>query len=86
MVLKRYEYTVVGKRDFPYDMLRYDACWPRTAQAASRLEAPRAPRNAIHLDPTREVDLVSLVKPPTVARWQSFGWYIQHDSLREVKL
>lgn len=83
MVQKRYEFTVVGGSQFPVDMLRYDACWPRDPESVGRITSslgrhvPRE-RGEVH------INLISNVKPPTSGRWRSFGWYVEESE--EVKL
>lgn len=61
-------FTVEGRGEFPWDMLRYDECWPRGSQDVSGLITER-PRRPI---------LLCTYKPsgPTVARWESFGWTV----------
>lgn len=62
----RYDYYVTGRGDFPFDMLRYDACWPATGDDAAKL----APRN---LQTHRSI-LMRSYKEPEIGRWSSFGW------------
>jgi hypothetical protein len=67
-----FEFEVAGRGQFPIDMLRYDQCWPkRESEDAMGIE--RSFRN----DPgiLRQVTLRGL-HPPTVGRWESFGWKI----------
>jgi hypothetical protein len=69
----RYEFTVVGRGQFPVDMLRYDACWPkREAEDSISISASFA----IHAHGTEEITLIG-VKAPTEARWESFGWKVK---------
>jgi hypothetical protein len=80
---KRWEFTVVGGSQFPVDMLRYDACWPRDPESVGRITSSlstRVPRARREL----QVNLISNVKRPTSGRWQSFGWYVVKSE--EVKL
>ena len=62
----RYEYIVTGAREFPYDMLRYDRCWPMTSSDVAKM-FPSA-----HGEP-RSILMCSYTQP-TLARWSSFGW------------
>lgn len=72
MKLQRvYKLTVTGRGQFPYDMLRYDACWPRMGEDAYAI--PRPERKEGVREDHREIQLLSY-KLPTVARWASFGW------------
>lgn len=75
MAEKRYEFTVTGEGPFPADMLRYDACWPRT-QDDVQASFPGGPRHGVKLP--RAVTLRG-VKPPTVGRWESFGWKVSRQ-------
>lgn len=61
------EFQVQGHGTFPMDMLRYDICWP-----ASEWDSGRLPGEAGHV---RTITLKGL-KPPTFARWRSFGWEV----------
>ena len=63
---KTHIFTVTGRGEFPFDMLRYDATFPLTEQDAFNIP------NRKEAEP-RSVTLVSAM-PPTPARWQSFGW------------
>ncbi len=69
---KRYKFTVRCLRKygtFPYDMLRYDCCYPAT------------PEDVVNMDLVGMKDgpdSVTLVSeyPPTGARWASFKWQL----------
>lgn len=68
----RTRFTVEGRGTFPLDMLRYDACFPRTPEAVVKMKGDS---NA----PTRSVDLLKHHKTKdhpniTPQRWGSFGW------------
>lgn len=56
-----YEYYVSGRRQFPVDMLRYDACWPVDGDI---------------LDEGFRSIKVRSYCPPTPSRWESFGWSV----------
>lgn len=68
------ELTVSGLGSFPYDMLRYDHCWPVTGTDAAAIQPHQSATQA------REVVLrtyqVNKDWRPTVDRWQSFGWRV----------
>lgn len=64
-----YEFVVEGKFVFPFDMLRYDRCWP-AAEGQIAMLAPHRPG----ITP-RRVTLRGL-NEPTDGRWNSFGWKI----------
>jgi len=67
-------FQVVGRGVFPYDMLRYDRCFPAHPESAAALHSltPMAPR--------RTITLIRHGKNPrwlpTVDRWSSFGWTV----------
>lgn len=70
MAAKRFVFTVEGRGEFPFDMLRYDQAWPHSEfndspQLRGGIEAP-----------LRQVTLRCDGNPPTVGRWQSFGWKV----------
>lgn len=61
------KFTVEGSRNFPLDMLRYDACYPATSEDAIKLAAMEA----------RKITLIStMIAEPTAGRWNSFGWQV----------
>ena len=77
------EFIVVGIGQFPFDMLRYDSCWPADQESAICLSCS----DEDHPDffKAREVRLMRYVsekkEPPARARWASFGWRIKEKSL-----
>lgn len=65
-------FTVTGRGDFPFDMLRHDRCFPATSEDAAKLERPDSPtQRAIRL-------IASTYAEITPDRWESFGWKV-HD-------
>jgi hypothetical protein len=66
------EFTVEGCGEFPFDMLRYDSCWPYAAEDAAKLENIR--RNDTNIQ-RRRVVLQGLSRP-TADRWASFNWRV----------
>jgi hypothetical protein len=66
------EITVQGTHNFPYDMLRYDLCWPASEQDSYIIGLSHA-ENASKSERPFRIHLKGL-KLPTVARWNSFGW------------
>jgi hypothetical protein len=58
-------FTVVGSGQFPFDMLRYDHCWPTWGDQSGLLT---------HTE-QRRITLSGLTGP-TPARWASFGWKV----------
>jgi hypothetical protein len=70
---KSWEFSVIGKGRFPFDMLRYDACYPMDSESAAALGFDRQ-----YDDPKaeREIKLRSKICEPTTDRWSSFGWRV----------
>lgn len=70
-------FTVTGFGTFPYDMLRYDGCYPHSQQDVSEME---------NTSETRSVTLRRVVfdKPrePEIARWNSFLWSVDRESIQ----
>lgn len=73
---RTYTFTVTGKGLFPFDMLRYDRCTPKT-EADSRVieDTTRRARTPDARLPKR-VTLVG-AQAPTEGRWHSFGWTVE---------
>ena len=62
-------FTVEGRGQFPYDMLRYDSCYPRTGIDAAKL-VERGPRR---------IEMVMVDHyghGPERQRWASFLWTV----------
>jgi len=78
-----YEFTVEGKGEFAFDMLRRDRCWPKTETTDSVNIAPYH-RSALYKE-LRQVTLVGL-SPPTEGRWESFGWRVISTLRRKVEV
>jgi hypothetical protein len=68
-------FRVAGEREFPWDMLRYDECWPANETESYKLN----PDDRIMYRAVRVVELRSM-RRPTVARWESFGWKVLRDN------
>jgi hypothetical protein len=73
-----YTYYVTGHGDFPFDMLRYDSCWPASGEDAARLFYTS--KRFV----TRSVKIRSY-RLPTIDRWQSFNWSVGVYNLGENK-
>lgn len=69
-------FTVTGNSEFPYDMLRYDSCFPRESTDSVAIGYMRGEREI------RTVNLVhhsdTAIWEPTVGRWNSFTWNVVH--------
>lgn len=63
--------VVVGVGEFPFDMLRYDECWPALEeQTRSLAEIPMKPGGLA----TRRIVLAKRNGEFNPARWRSFTW------------
>lgn len=65
-------FTVEGSLEFPWDMLRYDSCWPYEGDDAALINR-RTDRN-INIQ-IRRIVLQGLHRP-TIQRWESFNWRV----------
>lgn len=79
-----YRFRVQGRGPFPLDMLRYDACFPR-----SETDANVAQRDGeMTRGESRIVELTALDRAsywtPTEGRWKSFGWVLVELHREEV--
>lgn len=66
-----FTFTVRGSGEFPYDMLRYDACWPYSeGHDSPHLSSPNGhgPRTVVLQTQNPHA--------PTVRRWESFTWKV----------
>lgn len=61
-------FTVEGSGEFPFDMLRYDSCWPYEGQDAGNM--------ANHERHRRRIALQTDGLGPTAKRWESFNWSV----------
>jgi hypothetical protein len=64
-----FQFTVEGNFDFPFDMLRYDRCWPSHESTVTQI-APHRPGK------DKRIVQLSGLRTPTVGRWSSFGWKV----------
>lgn len=81
MSTKQTRFIVAGAGEFPFDMLRYDSCFPHDQTDAWQ----------IRHEEQREVTLIhrhidSRKWRPTIERWRSFGWVvIEIDGERQYR-
>jgi hypothetical protein len=68
--MTKHVFTVVGRGDFPIDMLRYDECKFAT-------DADETAAGIGYISGRRSVTVISETKRPTPARWESYGWIVQ---------
>ncbi len=79
-----FRFTVEGTGQFPFDMLRYDACFPLNENEANSLVYPdHTGRHGANRNPDalgRRSFRLQRVSPnpsgPTERRWESFGWHV----------
>jgi hypothetical protein len=72
-IRKLHVFQVQGSGEFPFDMLRYDSCWPSRSDPDVIAMAPH--HRSSRLKEKRTVELVGL-REPTAGRWESFGWRV----------
>lgn len=65
------EFTVEGQARFPFDMLRYDACWPKSPDDVAVLERMGGARYGT----THRLTLATNAHV-TEPRCESFGWKV----------
>ncbi len=76
-------FEVEGSGDFPFDMLRYDSCYPMregkdTANMVKRYRGERLERRVIKLQRI----IFHRNEVPTSGRWESFGWKVITESIQ----
>ena len=79
MAVNAWEFTVEGSGSFPFDMLRYDQCWPKS-------ESPDSATLELMTRRARGPFSLTLVglSAPTQGRWESFGWRVISQSERRI--
>jgi hypothetical protein len=70
-----YEYFVSGRGVFPFDMVRYDSCWPATSEDARKMDWGHM---GGHIQ--RSVKMRSY-QEPTIDRWLSFLWSVGKNKM-----
>jgi hypothetical protein len=64
---------------FPVDMLRYDACWPATTEAAVDIAVSLNTGDFSDIEGNTVIELKADWPKhwhPTYERWRSFGWVV----------
>jgi hypothetical protein len=76
-----YEYFVTGSGVFPFDMMRYDHCWPATGEDAAKLEWER-----MGSERSRKLRSIKMhsYNEPTIDRWSSFTWSVGTEKLENT--
>jgi hypothetical protein len=71
-------FYVRGRGDFPFDMLRYDSCWPCRGDDVDRIFPGGKYATPDDLNARRGLRTVKLCGVArnhfTAGRWASFGW------------
>lgn len=72
---KLHTFTVEGGGSFPYDMLRYDECFPAAESESGLMQSHETKHRIIQLRAWQ-----SSWWTPTDARWDSFNWVVADHS------
>lgn len=89
MAFESVKFRVIGRGEFPYDMLRYDGCWPYDSESAGKLATPPVYMGEdVYAKFRHEYRVLTLVGrkerrywQPTSGRWSSFGWTVINESI-----
>lgn len=68
-----YTYYATGRGRFPFDMLRYDACWPADSEGAHAMHG--------EYDASQRSIKMHSYRIPTIERWNSFVWSVGLEKL-----
>jgi hypothetical protein len=74
-----FRYVVEGVGEFPLDMLRYDNAWPATTLDVASM----ATESLFNATLRRQV-VIHSYRAPTLARWESFGWRVRVEDVRDA--
>jgi hypothetical protein len=74
-----FRYVVEGIGEFPLDMLRYDNCWPATT-----LDVAGMATESLFGATLRRQVVIHSYRAPTLARWESFGWRVRVEDVRDA--
>ncbi len=66
-------FAVEGRGEFPLDMLRYDACWPKRQEDVDVLQDPERQPRMVQLSCWRDRRRGTVA---THERWASYGWTV----------
>jgi hypothetical protein len=73
-------FYVRGRGDFPFDMLRYDCCYPIRPDDAEKISGHWSGPNGLTAS-WRTVCLAATHGTFTPARWASFGWSANEENI-----
>ena len=68
------DFEVEGRGEFPFDMLRYDSCWPVSSADVDAMQR-NGERRTIQLRCWRE----RRARVSTADRWASFNWRVTRE-------
>ena len=79
-------FTVEGVGEFPFDMLRYDTCYPLTSEDVHTMLTPlhEKPRRRKVRMSTRSDNKYAADNAVTEARWESFLWRVSEVEVRKL--
>lgn len=85
-------FTVEGSGAFPFDMLRYDTCYPDSSVSVSFMEGKEKRRVRLcrlsqykpYLPNFIEGRFKGSICTPTADRWESFGWVVVEVWTRRI--
>lgn len=85
----RQTFAVEGTGDFPYDMLRYDQCWPCLETETPLMDSNKMLHDDDWFRKPRRVSMARDVEQkgdvPSVGRWRSFNWHVVEESIETFK-
>ncbi len=64
-----FDFQVQGNGPFPFDMLRFDECWPVTSADANAMDSESSHMRIVRLRTSNPF-------APTAKRWESFTWKV----------
>ena len=76
-------FAVEGEGPFPFDMLRYDTCWPAGSPDANLLTIRQGRRRILMCCARQPTTFGGGLCFPTVSRWESFGWIVVASEHKE---
>lgn len=69
-------FYVIGRGEFPFDMLRHDRCWPAETIDAAKISPTAGARRTVCLETSGNLI--------TVRRWESFNWRVSADGVQPI--
>ena len=79
-----------GRSSFPFDMLRYDACYPTGQADVAKMDSNDDPRFTKEMGDNPKVRLNHIGTErfwkPTTGRWESFGREVLDEGMESVRL